>query len=293
VIGALRTRNDQRVYGLAIGAVIVLAWAIVALLGTSEYARYAGHSALVRHDHGAASRTQSARSSHPHYAPGVHDDAGARGERASLPVTLGFGIFVGAWTTMTVAMMLPTALPLVTLFRATVARRPRHEGLVFLLIAGYLSVWVMFGILLYLVDAAIHQVVVALAALVGATGYFLPLALLTAGLYQFTPLKDRCLQECRSPLTFIAGHWRGVAPATEALHMGAWHGVFCLGCCWTLMLVMFVVGAAHLPAMLVLGAVMAAEKSMPWGRRLVAPAGAVLILAALALAVQGSIVGAG
>jgi predicted metal-binding membrane protein len=262
VIGALRTRNDERLYWLAIGTLIALAWVIAFVLGTSEYARYAGHSTLAEHVHAGAS--------------GAH----------ALPGALAVAAFVGGWTAMTVAMMLPTALPLITLFRVTVGRRPERAGLVARLIGGYLGVWALFGVLLYLVDAGIHRAVAGVPLLAAATGYLLPVVLLAAGAYQFTPLKDRCLQECRSPLTFIAGHWTGVAPAREAVRLGARHGVFCLGCCWALMLLMFALGVAHLPGMLVLGAVMAAEKSMPWGRRLVAPVGVVFVLSAAALAAQ-------
>ncbi len=266
MIGALRTRNDERLYWLTVGTLIALAWAIAIFLGTSEDARYAGHSALAEHVH-----------------------AGAPGAHATLPGALAFAAFVGGWTAMTVAMMLPTALPLITLFRVAVSRRPERAGLVLRLIGGYLGVWALFGVLLYLADAGIHRAVAGVPLLAAGTGYLLPVVLLAAGVYQFTPLKDRCLQECRSPLTFIAGHWTGVAPAREALRLGARHGVFCLGCCWTLMLVMFALGVAHLPGMLVLGAVMAAEKSMPWGRRLVAPVGVVLVLSAVALAAQGTL----
>jgi len=108
--------------------------------------------------------------------------------------------------------------------------------------------------------------------------------LLLAGLYQFTPLKDRCLQKCRSPLSFVAEHWRGGSERLDAMRLGFRHGLFCLGCCWTLMLLMFAVGGVNLGWMLGLGAVMAAEKSAPWGRLLVTPVGVALIVLAVVLA---------
>ena len=77
--------------------------------------------------------------------------------------------------------------------------------------------------------------------------------LAVAGLWQFSPLRDRCLEECRSPLGFVINRWRGTSVRAEAVRMGIAHGAFCVGCCWSLMLVMFGVGLASLSAMLVLG----------------------------------------
>ena len=105
--------------------------------------------------------------------------------------------------------------------------------------------------------------------------------LLAAGLWQFSPLRDRCLDECRSPLGFVMNRWRGNAPEREALSMGIAHGAFCVGCCWSLMLVMFAVGLGSVTAMIGLGALTAVEKNLPWGRRLTRPLGVVLVLAAL------------
>ncbi len=273
MIGTLRTRGDERVYWIAIGTVVALSWAIVALLPTPAKHGHAEHGTPSAYVHATAHRVLLGRVSDPH----------AEEPGRTTSVALAFGVFVASWAAMAVAMMLPTALPLMTLFRATVGRRPRHHRLLLWLIGGYLSLWVLFGIALYFGDAAIHVAVGAVPTRIGA---LLPLVLLVAVLYQFTPLKDRCLQECRSPFAFLATRWRGLHPVREALRLGVEHGLFCLGCCWPLMLVMFAVGVAHLPVMLVLGAVMAAEKSMPWGRRLVAPVGVGLLLLAATLAAQ-------
>ena len=101
--------------------------------------------------------------------------------------------------------------------------------------------------------------------------------LILAGVYQFTPLKYHCLDKCRSPYSFIAGHWSGGNESAQALRLGMDHGLFCVGCCWTLMLLMFGVGAGNLGWMLLLGGVMAVEKNMPWGRKLSSPLGLILI----------------
>jgi predicted metal-binding membrane protein len=111
-----------------------------------------------------------------------------------------------------------------------------------------------------------------------------------AGGYQFTELKYRCLDKCRAPLGFVIAHWRGARQKWEALLLGVRHGAFCVGCCWCLMLLMFVIGSANIGWMLVLGAVMAAEKNLPAGRRLAAPIGAALLLAAVWVALAGAII---
>jgi predicted metal-binding membrane protein len=110
--------------------------------------------------------------------------------------------------------------------------------------------------------------------------------LVLAGLYQFTPLKYACLDKCRSPLSFITEHWRGNQERTQAFRLGMRHGLFCIGCCWSLMLLMFAVGVGNLGWMLVLGALMAIEKNLPWGRRVSAPLGVVLLCWGLALGLE-------
>ncbi len=109
-----------------------------------------------------------------------------------------------------------------------------------------------------------------------------------AGLYQFTPLKYHCLDKCRSPLSFIMEHWHGRHDRAQALRLGVRHGLYCLGCCWSLMLLMFAVGLGSLGWMLVLATVMAIEKNIPWGRWLSAPLGVFLLVWGVALFV-GSI----
>jgi predicted metal-binding membrane protein len=111
-----------------------------------------------------------------------------------------------------------------------------------------------------------------------------PAVLVLAGIYQFTPLKYHCLDQCRSPLAFITARWRGRRDALAAFGLGVDHGLFCLGCCWSLMLLMFAVGVGSLGWMLGLAAVMAVEKNLPWGRQLSAPVGLGLVASGLATA---------
>jgi predicted metal-binding membrane protein len=184
-------------------------------------------------------------------------------------------------------MMLPTSLPLVTVFRRLTQRRSDAVLLVFLLIAGYLMTWSFFGLLAHVGDAALHASVNRWHWLGDNSQIIAGFTLMLAGAYQFTPLKYMCLDKCRSPLSFITEHWHGSHERIEAFKLGIHHGVFCVGCCWSLMLLMFAVGVGNVAWMLVLGAVMAVEKNMPWGRILSAPLGVALIVAGVAVLVVG------
>ena len=196
-------------------------------------------------------------------------------------------LYAGGWLLMTTAMMLPTTLPLLHRFERLTSARPDRHRLVLLLIAGYLLVWGAFGIAAHLLDAALHLIVRQSAGL-ASNGWILgAVVLVTAGGFQFSRLKYRCLDQCRSPLGFIMRHWRGRRPHWDALLLGAHHGAFCVGCCWAIMLMMFVVGTGNVGWMLALGAIMAVEKNMPWGRRLSHPLGVMLVAwGALVIAVN-------
>jgi len=187
--------------------------------------------------------------------------------------------FVFGWTLMTIAMMLPTAFPLLGLFHRMVDARRHGAFLVGLCIAGYLTVWLIFG------AAANFGVFYLYPILTGVD--FQAALLVAAGIYQFTPLKRYCLKKCRSPLSFIMSHWRGRNEARESFWLGAHHGLFCIGCCWSLMLLMFAAIAVHFLWMLVLGTVMAVEKNVPWGERISAPLGVLLIAGAIVVKATG------
>lgn len=119
-----------------------------------------------------------------------------------------------------------------------------------------------------------------------ANGWMVGVAVLAgAGLFQWSALKYRCLDECRSPFAFVGARWHGRSPARDAFRIGLDHGILCVGCCWALMLVMFVVGTGSVGRMVALAAVMVAEKNLPWGRRLRTPLGLGLIGWAGAIAI--------
>jgi predicted metal-binding membrane protein len=174
-------------------------------------------------------------------------------------------------------MMLPTALPLLRLFDRLTAARPNRLALIGLLVAGYLLVWSGFGVAAHLLDAWLHATVARSGRLL-FNGWVLGAIMLTiAGLFQFSRFKYHCLDKCRTPFSFIAQHWNGRTPRLSAFRLGVHHGMFCVGCCWAIMLLMFVVGTGNVGWMLILGAVMALEKNAPWGRRLSHPLGFALL----------------
>ena len=238
-------RRDQAILGGLLVALAAAAWLALWLWGSSPYGRY------------------------------LHHEGGVG------PLPLEATLFAAGWVLMIVAMMLPSSVPLVVTFGALVRRRHRPALLVTLLLAGYLTVWAGFGLAAWILDRGIHAAVAALPWLAAHPQLIIGTTLLAAGLWQFSPLRDRCLDECRSPLGFVMNRWRGVAPRREAFAMGIAHGAFCVGCCWSLMLVMFGVGLANVAAMLAMGAITAVEKNLPWGRRLTHPLGFFLVLAAV------------
>src|SRR4029079_14934533 len=125
-------------------------------------------------------------------------------------------------------------------------------------ILGYLLTWAGFGAVVWaalLATQALPRVLPVLADYAWAAG---PLVLMLAGAFQFSSLKYRCLDKCRSPLSFVMEHWQGRNYHREAFRLGVAHGLFCVGCCWALMLLMFVVGTGNLGWMLLLAAVMEA-----------------------------------
>ena len=187
-------------------------------------------------------------------------------------------LYIGGWLLMTAAMMLPTVLPLLDRFERLTAARADRRVLVALLIAGYLLVWAAFGFAAHLLDTALH-LIIRQSTWLEVNGWVLgAIVLATAGAFQFTRLKYRCLDRCRTPFSFITQYWRGRRPKWNAFVLGGHHGAFCVGCCWAIMLLMFVVGTGNVGYMLALGAIMALEKNAPWGRRLSPPLGSALLV---------------
>jgi len=194
-------------------------------------------------------------------------------------------LYVGGWVLMLAAMMLPTTLPLLEIYRRLIRRRRDRALLLGLVILGYLTAWGGFGLAAHGLDLVLHEVVTQSPWLVFNGWVIGAVVLAVAGAFQFSRLKYACLDKCRLPLGFVMEHWRGGEERRQAWRMGWRHGLFCIGCCWALMLLMFVIGSANVGWMLVLGAVMAVEKNHRWGRRLAAPLGMMLIVIAASIVV--------
>ncbi|MBV8915588.1 MAG: DUF2182 domain-containing protein [Acetobacteraceae bacterium] len=240
---------------LLLGGLIGAAWLSLYMWDQSPYARYLDHGRWT--DLGFASSLCRAVPGGDWLLPGA--------------------LYASGWVLMTAAMMLPSVVPLLRRFERLAAGRADRAGLLGLLVTGYLLAWVGFGAVAHLFDAVLHAAAGHSAWLAANAWAASAGTLAVAGLFQFSKLKYRCADRCRTPLGFIIQHWRGRAPRREALRLGLHHGLFCVACCWALMLLMFVIGAGNLGWMLALGAVMALEKNAAWGRSLSKPLGAGLL----------------
>ncbi len=246
----MRTAAGQRSFLWILGILILFAWLSLWIWEQSPYGRYLHHGQWVKPIH-----------------------TGSAGHLTGFS----FVFYLAGWTLMTVAMMLPTTLPLVEIFQRLTLQRKNQLQLVVLLIVGYLSIWAGFGIVAHIGNWGLYQLVGRIPW-VQSNAWVLGVGILVlAGGFQFSSLKYRCLDKCRAPLSFVMQHWRGKRDRLHSFILGIHHGIFCVGCCWALMLLMFAVGTGSIGWMLVLGAVMAIEKNMPWGRKMSAPLGVALI----------------
>ncbi len=195
-------------------------------------------------------------------------------------------LFSVGWTVMIVAMMLPTTLPIISTFHTIASARGDRFLLMGLVVMGYTVTWALFGVIVYVTYLLLHLLVNSFPLLRNNSWTAVPLLLILAGAFQFTSLKYRCLEKCRSPFSFVIEHWQGRKYKWLALRLGIDHGIFCVGCCWALMLLMFIVGFGSLAWMFVLALIMAIEKNVSWGRRISTPLGIVLIVWGFALLVS-------
>jgi predicted metal-binding membrane protein len=178
------------------------------------------------------------------------------------------GAYIGSWTLMMAAMMLPSVAPFALLY----ARGASNAAAPGLLALGYLGVWALVGIPAYALDRALGMDHPTATAAV----------LIAAGLYQLSPLKQACLSKCRSPVDFLVQHWRpGLG---GAFRLGVNHGAYCLGCCIALMAVLVVAGGMGLAWVAAIALVVAAEKLLPHGPLLGKIGGVGLIVAGIVVA---------
>ena len=172
------------------------------------------------------------------------------------------------WIVMMVAMMFPSATPMVLTYATVASRIAPSQGqrmAVSLFATGYLLVWSAFSLGLTLLQLGFEQAALLSPEMVTSSPYLGGGLLIVAGLYQWSPAKDFCLKHCRAPLTFIAYKWR--PGFNGALRMGIQHGAFCLGCCWALMLLLFVGGVMNLIWVALISIFVILEKLMGAGTR--------------------------
>ena len=203
-----------------------------------------------------------------------------------MPATVADGVgFVLTWGVMMTAMMLPSALPMISLYGA-IQRGPAGAATkgvpVAVFTAVYLLLWAASGLPVYFA----HTLLMTLAG--SAFAYAIAVILLAAGAFQLSPLKQVCLRVCRSPFGFLLGHWR--AGRRGSLALGSSHAAYCLGCCWALMLVLVAAGAMGLRWVLLITAVVAVEKLLPGGEWFARAAGGALLLLGATVALRPDLV---
>ena len=184
------------------------------------------------------------------------------------------------WAVMMVAMMVPSAAPMILAFltvnqRRQAAARPFVPVTIF--IFGYLAVWTAFSAVATLAEWGLHEAALLSTTMTATSPALNGGLLIAAGVFQWTPLKRACLKGCRSPLSFLMSEWReGYA---GAFVMGLQHGAYCVGCCWFLMALLFVAGVMNLLWVAVIALFVLAEKALPKGELLARVAGIALMIA--------------
>ncbi|HEX4914713.1 MAG TPA: DUF2182 domain-containing protein [Vicinamibacterales bacterium] len=184
------------------------------------------------------------------------------------------------WAAMMAGMMLPTLTPLLLLYARAMRNRANIDNAsarIYAMAAGYVVVWAAFSVGATLLQRALASASLLTMMMEPASVGAAAALLFIAGIYQLTPLKAACLRGCRSPITALTAGWR--EGTSGAFRMGVSHGLYCLGCCWALMLLLFAGGVMNLAVILVLTAWVAVEKLAPFGAH-TAKAGGVLLLAA-------------
>lgn len=188
------------------------------------------------------------------------------------------------WSVMMVGMMTPSAAPMILIY-ARVGRQATLQGKSLaatgFFATGYLLAWVTFSLFATLAQWSLHKALLLTPMMASASTLFSGAVLIAAGVYQWTPAKQACLRHCRTPIAFILQHGGFRRTPLGSLVLGFRHGLYCIGCCWTLMALLFVGGVMNLLWIAVISVLVLAEKVIPGGRGLSRVAGAVLALGGL------------
>ena len=192
------------------------------------------------------------------------------------------------WWVMMIAMMVPSAAPAILLFAAVKRRQAATDSPViasWLFLAGYLLIWAGFSLVAVLLQWTLDQAGLLSGMMASTSNLLAGIILIAAGLYQMTPIKRACLRYCQSPLLFLSSYWQ--PDALGPLRMGFRHGSYCVGCCWFLMALLFVVGIMNLAWVAAVAIYVAFEKLMPHHQWLSRAAGIVLMVAGAVVLVRG------
>jgi predicted metal-binding membrane protein len=184
------------------------------------------------------------------------------------------------WAVMMTGMMLPSASPLALLSAGALRASGDADvaGKTYALAAGYVLVWTLFSAAATALQRALASLLILTPMMEPATPVATAILLAIAGLYQLTPLKRACLTVCRSPLSYLVRHWPDRRFA--AFRLGIRHGVYCLGCCWALMLLLFAGGVMNLAVVVGLALWVMVEKFLPFGERIAQVSGGIMLAAA-------------
>lgn len=193
--------------------------------------------------------------------------------------------FLAGWQVMIAATMLPTTIPMLQHFGRASLNQPRGRSALVVFVLAYVLLWTVFGLATLVADAGLHWAARQLPWLAEHGWILAGGTLALAGAFQFSRIKDRCLRECRHPMSFMAHYYkRGYRSAFE---IGLRQGIHCVGCCWALMLVMFGVGVGNLAWMAAIAGIMLLEKTSRIGRRMVPYVGATLIITGVLVIARG------
>jgi len=267
-------RRDRLITAVGLAVLCVLAWMYL-LAGAGMGMSLADMTRLTLFPHQAAANALA--------MPGM-DMAGMdmAGMAEPPPASAATWILTAAmWQAMMIAMMAPAAAPTILLY-AQVHRYAVAEGRAERLAptgafaAGYVLVWLGFSVVAAGLQWELQRSGFVSTATMGSQSrWFSALVLVAAGLYQLSPLQHVCLDHCRSPAEFLSRHWR--PGAVGAVSLGMRHGVYCLGCCWLLMLLLFVGGVMNLAWIAALAVLVLAEKVLPGGRWVARGAGVAML----------------